>query len=168
MMLRLCVLLVAPIPRPVRAMNISASDFPYKSNSRSLTPQLLQLSRRYDFRFRGGGQWSLSAKKIMRVVMVIMRGDGNVRDPRPPVVRKKFRLRSSGSPFSRFFQKQRVTEFIDVEPQKCPRSIQEKSFLSLSRPEMARKPLRGRGFGWWRDPESNRGHKDFQSLYACL
>ena len=26
-----------------------------------------------------------------------------------------------------------------------------------------RKPLRGRGFGWWRDPESNRGHKDFQS-----
>ena len=47
------------------------------------------------------------------------------------------------------------------------RSVQElskrKRVLSISRPAEARKPFRGRGFGWWRDPESNRGHKDFQS-----
>ena len=47
------------------------------------------------------------------------------------------------------------------------RSVQElskrKRVLSISRPAEVRKPLRGRGFGWWRDPESNRGHKDFQS-----
>ena len=46
-----------------------------------------------------------------------------------PVVEKNFSLRSSGSPFPRVFQKQRVTEFIDVEPHKCPRTVQEKKGL---------------------------------------
>ena len=48
-----------------------------------------------------------------------------------PRGRKNFRLRSSGSQFPRFFQKHRVTEFIDVEPQKCPKNIPMK-FKELS------------------------------------
>ena len=48
-----------------------------------------------------------------------------------PRGRKNFRLRSSGSQFPRFFQKHRVTEFIDVEPQKCPKNVPMK-FKELS------------------------------------
>ena len=47
------------------------------------------------------------------------------------------------------------------------RSVQEMSKRELGKLKFRganpRKALKGREIGWWRDPESNRGHKDFQS-----